>query len=178
MIANSFDDVKPSKCNVTHKFKLMSEEPISQRVRRLPTAYDEIVKNEIDRMLKAGFITSVEFAWTSPTVLATKKDRSPRFCMDFRKLKVVMKNDKWLVPCVEEIFDDPLGSSIFITLDLFQGYWQIKMDETCKGKTTFLCKLGTFQFEVMPLGLKNSSAILQKNDGKYFSERKLCQVLC
>ena len=73
-----------------------------------------------------------------------------------------MKSDKWPVPCVEKIFDDLRGSSIFTTLDLFQGYWQIKMDETCKEKTTFVCKFGTYQFEVMPFGLKNSGGTFQR----------------
>ena len=72
-----------------------------------------------------------------------------------------MKTDKWPVPCAEEIFDDLKGSCIFSTLDLFQGYWQIKMHDSCKEKTTFICKFGTYQFEVMPFGLKNSGATLQ-----------------
>ena len=76
-------------------------------------------------MLQEGIITPVESAWTSPIVLATERDGSPRFCSDFRKLNAVKKGDKWPVPCVEEVFDDLRGSSIFTTLDLFQGYWQI-----------------------------------------------------
>ena len=91
-----------------------------------------------------------------------KKDGSSRFCVDFRKLNAVMKSDKWPVPCVEEIFDDLPGSSVFSTLDLFRGYWQIKIDDTCKEKTTFICKFGTYQFEVMPFGLKNSGATFQR----------------
>ena len=35
VIAHSFDDVRPSRCNVTHKFELISEAPISQKLRRL-----------------------------------------------------------------------------------------------------------------------------------------------
>ena len=113
-------------------------------------------------MLQAGIITPVESAWTSPVVFATKTDGSPRFCIDFRKLNAVMKRYKWPVPYVEEIFHYLRGSSIFTTLDLFQGHWQIKVDETCKEKTTFVCKFGTYQFEVMPFGLKNSGATFQK----------------
>ena len=101
-------------------------------------------------------------AWTYPIVLATKKVGSPRFCIDFRNLNAVMKSGKWPVPCVEEIFYDLRGTTIFTTLDLYQGYWQIKMDEACKEKTTFICKCGTHQFEVMLFGLKNSGATFQR----------------
>ena len=116
----------------------------------------------MDRTLQAGIITPVESAWTSSIVLATKKNGSPRFCIDFRKSNAVMKSDKWPVPCVKEIVDDLRGSSVFSTLDLFQGYWQIKIDETCKEKTNFICKFGKYQFEVMSFGLKNSAAKFQR----------------
>ena len=36
------------------------------------------------------------------------------------------------------------------------------MHESCKAKTTFICKYKTLQFEVMPFGLKNSGATFQK----------------
>ena len=36
------------------------------------------------------------------------------------------------------------------------------MDETFKDKTNFICKFGTYQFEVKPLGFKNSGAAFQR----------------
>ena len=162
VIVPSFDDVKPPKFKVTHKFESISEEPISQRLRRLPPTYNEIVKKEVYRMLQEGTITPDESAWTSPSVLATKKDDSQRFCIDFRNLNAVMKSDKWPVPFVEEIFDELKGSSIFTTLDLFQRYWQFKMDEIFKDKTTFIFKFGMYLLEVMLFGLKNSGATFQR----------------
>ena len=73
-----------------------------------------------------------------------------------------MKSDKWPVPYVEEIFDDLRGSSIFTKLNLFEGCWLIKIHETCKEKTSFICKFGTYQFELMPFGLKNSGETFQR----------------
>ena len=113
-------------------------------------------------MLQAGIITPVESAWTSPIVLATKKDRNPRFCIDFRKLNPVMTNGKWPIPCLEEIFDDLRGSSVFTALEIFQGYKGIKMDEAWKEKTTFPCKFGTYQLELMAFGSRNSGVMFQR----------------
>ena len=48
MISHSFEDVRPSRFEVAHKFEFIFEEPISQSLRRLPPAYNEIVKKEVD----------------------------------------------------------------------------------------------------------------------------------
>ncbi len=146
VIAYSFDDIRPSKCKTTHRFELTSEEPIFQKLRRLPPKFNDIMKKEIDRMLTAGIITPVEPSWTSPIVLVTKKDGIPRFCIDCRKLNAVMKQDRWPLPLIDELFDEVKESTVFKTLDLCQRYWQIKMHESCKEMDTFICRYGTFQF--------------------------------
>ena len=158
LIAHSFDDIRLSRFEFAQKFELISDEPISQRLRRIHPSYNQIVKKDVDRMLLAGIVTPVESEWTSPIVLATKKDGSLRFCVDFRMLNAVIKSDKWPAPCVEEILDDLPGSGIFTRLDPFPGYCRIKMDERCKEKKTLTCKFSTYQFEVMSFELKNSGA--------------------
>ena len=74
--ANSFEDVRPSIVSVTHRFELTSENLIYQKARRMSPSHDDIVRKEIDRTLAAGIITLVESSWTSPVVIATKKDGS------------------------------------------------------------------------------------------------------
>ncbi len=95
-------------------------------------------------------------------MLATKKDGSTRFCIEYRKFNGVMKRDRWPLSLTDEIFDEVKGSTVFTTLDLFQGYWQLKMHDSCKDLTTFIYRYGTFQFEVMPFNLKNSGATFQR----------------
>ncbi len=155
--ANSFEDLKPSTISVTHRFELTSENPVYQKAGRMSPSV-----HEIDRMLLAGIITPVESSWTSHVVIATKKDGSPRFCVNYRKLNSILHADRWTLPRVDEILDDMRGSSVFTTIDLFQGYWQIKMDETCKEKAAFICTYGNLQFEVMPFELMNSQVTFQR----------------
>ncbi len=62
---------------------------------------------------------------------------------------------------MDAMIDEVRGSTVFTSLDLFQGYWKIKMHESCREMTTCICGHGKFQFEVMPFGLKNSIASFQ-----------------
>ena len=55
-------------------------------------------------------------------VIVTKKDGSPRFCVDYRGLNAVMKRDRWPMPCMEEIFDKINGSKEFLTTQLILMY--------------------------------------------------------
>ncbi len=162
VIAYSFHDVRPSKCKTRHRFELTSDEPIFLNLRRLPPRFNDIVKKEVDRMLTAGIITPVESSWTSPIVLVTKKDGRPRFCIDYSKLNAVMKRDRRPLPLIDEIFDEVRGSTVFTTFKRFQGYWKIKMHEPYKEMTNFICRYGTFDFEVMLFGLKNSGVTFQR----------------
>lgn len=51
---------------------------------------------------------------------------------------------------------------MFTTLDLLQGYWQVKLSESCKEHTSLVTRFVNFSFEVMPSGLKNDPANFQK----------------
>ena len=52
-----------------------------------------------------------------------KKDGSPRFCVDFRKLNNVTVKGAYSFPNAEELIDELSGSRWFSTLDLASGYW-------------------------------------------------------
>lgn len=95
-------------------------------------------------------------------MIASKKDGKPRFFVDYRSLNRVMKADRWPLPKIEELFDDLQGSAVFTALDLFSGYWQVKMDENSKEKTSFVTRFGNYQFEVMSFGLMNAPSTFQR----------------
>ena len=73
-----------------------------------------------------------------------------------------MRTDRWPLPRIDEIIDDMRRSAVFTTTDIFERYWQIKMNEACKEKAAFICRYGTFQFEVMPFGQMSSEATFQR----------------
>ena len=114
-------------------------------------------------MLKQGIIEPSTSSWSSPVVLVEKKDGSPCFCVDFRKLNNVTVKDAYPLPNAEELIDELSGSRWFSTLDLASGYWQVELDLIDREKTAFTFhRKGLFHFKVMCFGLTNAPATFQR----------------
>ena len=162
IIAWSLYDLSAADVPVRHSFELKDYTPIYHRPRRMSPRDNEIVREEIDKMLKAGIIRPADSAWAFPVVIATKKDGGPRFCVDYRLLNARMVASRWPIPLIEEIFDELKGAVVYTLLDFFSGYWQFKMEEELKDFTTLTCRFGNFSFNVMPFGLMNAPSTFQK----------------
>jgi hypothetical protein len=68
---------------------------------------------------------------------------------------VTIKN-KFLLPRMEELFDQLQGAGCYSKLDLRQGYYQIKVKEVDIPKTAFNARYGYFELVVMPFGVTNA----------------------
>ena len=113
-------------------------------------------------MLGRGVIEPSSSPWASPVVLVQKKDGSTRFCIDYRKVNQVTRKDAYPLPRIDMTLDMLHGSQWFTTLDLLSRYWQVEMAEADKEKTAFCTTEGLYQFQVMPFGLCNTPASLQR----------------
>ena len=147
---------------VKHEIVTNEKRPIKQPVRRLGPAKDQIVDQELDKMLKAGVIEPSDSPWSSPVVLVKKKDGSIRFCVDYRQLNNVTRKDAYPLPNIEDALSVLAGAKYFCTLDLASGYWQVELSEDAKQKSAFCTRKGLYQFNVMPFGLSNAPATFER----------------
>ena len=113
-------------------------------------------------MLQDGVIRPSTSPWSSPIVMVRKKDGAWRFCIDFRKLNDVTHKDAYPLPRIDETLESLSGSTLFTTLDLASGYWQVELEEADKEKTAFSTAEGHFEFNVMPFGLTNAPSSFQR----------------
>lgn len=130
--------------------------PIHSRVYRTDPIKQKHITNTIDEMLKYGQIEKSYASWSSPVILVKKKDGTFRFVIDYRALNSITERDCYPLPRIDETLNRLNGNNFFTKLDLKSGYHQVRIHPNDKDKTTFVTSHGTFRFNVMPQGLKNS----------------------
>ena len=142
-----------------HDIKLDDMIPCKEWYQRIPLHQYEEVKKHLQEMLKIGAIHRSTSPWTSPIVLFHKKDGGLWFCIDLRKLNNKMIKDVQSLPRIEESLDCLDGATIFTSLDLQSGYWQVELTEASQPLTAItIGPLGFFECVWMPFGLTNALA--------------------
>ena len=133
--------------------------PMRQALRRMKFEIIFKIKKEVEKQLKAGFLTIIAYLdWIVNIIPVPKKDGKVRVCIDYRDLNQASPKDNFLLPHIDALVDNTTTNRFFSFIDGFSGYNQIKMAEEGKAKTTFTTHWGTYAYDVMPFGLKNAGA--------------------
>nr|GEY25453.1 putative reverse transcriptase domain-containing protein [Tanacetum cinerariifolium] len=87
------------------------------------------------------------------------KDGSFRMCIDYKELNKLTVKNRYLLPRIDDLFDQLQGSQFFLKMDLRSGYHQLRVHEDYILKTAFKTRYVHFEFIVTPFGLTNTPAI-------------------
>ncbi|MCO5557438.1 hypothetical protein L7F22_011002 [Adiantum nelumboides] len=116
----------------------------------------------VRELLNARFIYPVEDSeWVSPVVVTPKKNGKWRVCVDYKPLNEATKRDHFPLPFQDEILNEVAGYERYTMCDGYSRYFQIRIVEEDKKKTTFVTPWGCFAYRVMPFGLTNAPATFQ-----------------
>ena len=112
---------------VQYEIKLNDKTPFKERYRRIPPHQYEEVRKHLQEVIDIGAIQKSTSPWASPVVLVGKKDGSLQFCIDLRKLNNQTVKDAQSLPRIEDSLNCLDGATVFTSLDLQSGYWQVEM---------------------------------------------------
>jgi hypothetical protein len=144
--------------------------PIYKTSFRMTTPELAELKEHIKELLEKGFIHPSSSPWGALVIFVPKKDGTQSLCVDYCALNEVTIKNKYLLPRIDDLFDQLRGAYVFSKIDLQLGYHQLKVRECDIPKTAFVLRYGLYEFMVMSFGLTNAPAYFMYMMNKVFME--------
>ena len=120
------------------------------------------VQTYLDENLKKGFIQPSKSPAEYSILFVPKKDDWKWLCVDYCQLNDITRRDSYPLPLIKEL-QDRLGTvQWFMSLDIEEAYYWVRMKEGEEWKTAFQTRYGHYKYTVMPFGLKNAPATFQQ----------------
>jgi hypothetical protein len=132
--------------------------PIYKTPYRMATPELAELEEHIMELPEKGFIRPSSSLWGAPVIFVPKKDGIQRLCMDYHALNEVTVKNKYLLPRIDDLFDQLCGACVFSKFNLRSGYHQLKIWECDILKTAFVSRYGLYEYTVMSFGLTNAPA--------------------
>nr|GFA57546.1 putative reverse transcriptase domain-containing protein [Tanacetum cinerariifolium] len=102
-------------------------EPISKAPYRMDLIELKELKDQLQELLERGFIRPSVSPWGAPVLFVKKKDGSMRLCIDYRELNNITIRNRYLLPRIDDLFDQLQGAMHFSMIDLRSGYHQLRV---------------------------------------------------
>lgn len=155
---------------VQHEIKILNPQPFREPPRRFSDVKKQFINEKTIEMLADEVIEPATEKFSSALVVTEKPGGELRLCVDYRRINVQTVDAPQCLPRIHEILKDLGKNTIFSTLDLKSGYWQVPLTPESRKYTAFSTPDGgQYRFRVMPFGLKNAPGTFQNLMREVFS---------
>jgi hypothetical protein len=149
-----------------HKIHLKYNSPMYRKQFKIPEAHQQFIEQSLEEWLKLGVVKRANSLYNSPIFCVPKKQgQGLRVVQDFRELNNHSHIDKYSMKEITECIGDigRANSTIFSTLDLTSGFWQMQLDEKSQPLTAFTIPgKGQYHWITSPMGLLRCPASFQR----------------
>jgi hypothetical protein len=153
---------------------------VKPRTYSCPRHYKQAWKRLIDEHLDAGRIRPSDSPHASPSFCIPKADPDapPQWVNDYRELNCNTIPDNYTLPKVDDVLNDCAQGKFFAVIDMTSAFFQTKMRASDIGKTAVSTPFGSYEWVVMPMGLRNAPAIHQRRINRALRPHigKICRV--
>jgi hypothetical protein len=114
------------------------------------------LKIQLHELLDKECIRQSVSPWGALVLFVKKKDGTLRLCIDYRQLIKMMIKNKYLLPRINDLFDQVGGEKILSKLELRSCYDQVRIKDKDINKRAFRTRYGHYEFVVIPFGFTNA----------------------
>jgi hypothetical protein len=157
---------------IVHHLKIHPDaKPVSQKPRRQSVERHNFIREEVRKLLHAGFIEEVHHpVWLANPVIVPKANGKLQMCIDYTILNKACPKDPYPLPRIDQIVDSTSWCDLLSFLDAYSGFHQIQMSREDRKHTAFVTVDGLYCYVVMPYGLKNALPTIVRAMSKTFGD--------
>ncbi len=180
---NIFDramtDQLSSHCFYNHKIKLINEEMFFRsRLYQMFNHKLQKIKKYLINHLNKEFIFFSFASYVSLILFIEKKDDSLRFCINYRKLNALIKQDCYSLSLINEILTRIQENKYLTQLNIIVVFNKLHMHSDNEDLTIFIIFFNSYKYHVMLFELINKSTFYQHymNDVLFKYLHQFCQI--
>ncbi|GKD54423.1 putative reverse transcriptase domain-containing protein [Tanacetum coccineum] len=92
--------------------------PVARAPYRLVPSEMKKLSDQLQELFDKGFIRPRSSPWGASVLFVKKKDGSFRMCIDYQELNKLTVKNRYLLPRIDDLFDQLQGSSVYSKIDL------------------------------------------------------------
>jgi hypothetical protein len=120
--------------------------PIARTPYRMSTPELQELKMQLKELLDLGLICPSVSPWGAPVIFIQKKDGLWRLCIDYHQLNKATIKNQYLLPRINDLFDQMNGATVFSKIDLRFEYHQLRIKEDEIPKNSLKTRFGHYEF--------------------------------
>ncbi len=162
-----------------HKIELTDEKTSSWSCLYHMSDYKlQKMKNYLIKHLNKSFISFSSISYTSLILFIKKKDDSLRFCINYRKLNALIKQDHYSLLLIDETFAHIQDSKYLTQLNIIIIFNKLRMHSDNEDLTIFIIFFDFYKYHVMSFKLINDSTFYQHymNNVLFDYLHQFCQI--
>ncbi len=169
----------PSHRFYDHKIELISDST-SSRCQIYQMFFVKLlkIKKYLNKNLSKKFITSSQILYFFPVLFILKANEDLQFCVNYWKLNVIFKRNKYSLLLINEIIGKIVSCKHLTRLNIISAFNKLQMHLNNENYITFITALEAYKYKMLSFKLTNKSIFFQQymNDVLWDFLNNFCQV--
>ena len=120
------------------------------------------VKKYLNENLLKRFITSSQTLYFFLILFIFKSNEDLRFCMNYQKLNVIFKRNRYSLLLINKIIDKIMNCKHLIRLNIISAFNKLQMHLDSENYITFITALEAYKYKMLSFELTNELIFFQQ----------------